>query len=363
MKKILLILTVLLAGCQRTNTDLYRQILTYDEYLDTITKIVMYHHENQDLVALEEGIIDILKETHQIYDSHSETSELGILNATAHLGPVEVSEDLFKIIKLGIDIAIESDGAYDPTIAPLADLWEIDDDSKWDEIDAIPTEEEIQLALGMVDYTKVILNEENKTVFFSQEGIKLDLGGIAKGYITSLLKDFIVESGVNNGIVNVGSSSQLPIGTRCVEKEATLDEVTYEDTGAGWRIGTSDPYDVFGFKQIVGIFPLQDVALSSSGSSQRFFILDGIRYHHIYDTKTGYPVDNDLILIQVKSDDIIGIDAISTMLYVYGYEKALNYIETHDGIEALFITYDKEVYFSSGFGEFEPYSEEYNINN
>ncbi len=363
MKKMLLILTVLLAGCKPVSTDLYRQILTYDEYLDTVTKIVLYHNEDQDLEALEEGIIDILKETHQIYDSHSKTSELGILNATAHLGPVEASDDLFKIIKLGIEIAVESDGAYDPTIAPLADLWEIDDDSKWDEINGIPSEEEISLALSMVDYTKVILDEENQTVFFSQVGIKLDLGGIAKGYIASLLKDFIVDSGVNNGIVNVGSSSQLPIGTRCVEKETTLDGVIYEDSGAGWRIGTSDPYDLIGFKQIVGIFPLQDVALSSSGSSQRFFMYDGVRYHHIYDTKTGYPVVNDLILIQVKSDDIIGIDAISTMLYVYGYEKALNYVETHEGIEALFITYDKEVYFSSGFGEFEAFSEEYNINN
>lgn len=362
MKKLLLILMLLLAGCQEQNTNLYKQTFTYDQYLDTITFITIYHYEDQDIEALEEGIVQILKDTNQIYDSHSETSELGILNQTAHIAPVEVSDDLFKIVKMGIDYAVESDGAYDPTIAPLADLWAIDDDSKWVARDSLPTEDDIQLALSNVDYSKVIIDEVNQTVFYSQVGIKLDLGGIAKGYITSLLKDFIVESGVNNGIVNVGSSSQLPIGTRVVEKDATGESVVYEDTGAGWRIGTSDPYDILGFRAPIGIFPLLDVALSSSGSSQRYFEFEGERYHHIFDTKTGYPVNNDLILIQVKSDDIVGIDALSTMLYVYGYEKALEYIETHDGVEALFITYDREVYFSSGFGEFDVISEDYTVN-
>ncbi len=361
MKKLLIVLLLILTGCTSSNGDLYRYEFISDQYLDTVTKVLIYHEKGYDVEGLEEGILSILEETHQIYDSHTPGTELSNLNDTAHIEPFMASDELYAVVKRAIEVAEESNGAYDPTITPLTTLWAIDDDSKWSTRVSIPTDEEISAALEFVDYTKVELNDSDKSVFFTKEGITLDLGGISKGYITLLLRDYIIENGIESAIINVGQSSQLPIGTRSAEKEANEEEVIYEITEEAWRIGTSDPYDLFGFSAPVGAFPLQDMALSSSGSSQRYFMFEEERYHHIFDTETGYPADNELILIQVKSTDIIGIDAISTMLYVMGLDAAMEYVESTDEMEALFVTYDKEVFFSSGFGTFTVYSEEYTI--
>lgn len=359
MKKLLLLLIILLAGCSKSDGDLYRYEFISDSYLDTVTKVLIYHEKNFDVEALEDGILDILRETHQVYDSHSPGTEISDLNENAHLAPVVASEDLYNVIKRAIEVAGESNGAYDPTISPLTNLWAIDDDSKWVPRESIPTEEEIQAALEFVDYTQVELNDADRSVFFKKEGITLDLGGISKGYITLLLRDYIVDQGIEHAIINVGQSSQLPIGTRCAEKEVNENGTVYMATEDAWKIGTTDPFDLFGFNPPVGGFPLSDLALSSSGSAQRYFMFEDTRYHHIFDTETGYPVDNNLILIQVKSSDIVGIDAISTMLYVMGYDAAIEYIESHEELEALFITYDKEVYLSSGFGTFDIFNPEF----
>ena len=365
MKKLLILLfsLVLLTGCTKTNDDFYRYNFLDDQYLDTVTSIIIYHHEGYDIEALEDGIFDILKETHQIYDSHDDSSEIGQVNLTAHLAPVEVSDELYVVIERALEVAAISNGAYDPTITPLTELWAIDDDSKWSNRTEIPSDEEIAEALNNVDYTKVILNDKDKTVFFEQDGITLDLGGISKGYIIVLLRDYIVSQGIEHAIINVGQSSQLPIGTRCAEKETTEEGAIYVATEDPWRIGTTDPFDLFGFNPPIGVFGLSDVALSSSGSSQRFFMVDDVRYHHIFDTETGYPADNELILIQILSDDVVGVDAISTMLYVMGFEAAWDYVESTDGLEAVFITYDKELYLSSGFGEYEIFNTEFTLKN
>ncbi|XMB86931.1 FAD:protein FMN transferase [Mycoplasmatota bacterium WC44] len=364
MKKIILVitlLTLLISGCNKENNDdLYRYEKTYEEYLNTITFITMYHTENVDTNELAAGIEDILISTHNVFDAHDENSELGSLNSKAHIEPVKVSDNLYEIIKESLYYAEISDGAYDPTIGPLADLWNITSDS-WFTGGIIPSETDIQEALEYVDYTKVILDDDDKTVFFEKEGIKLDLGGIAKGHITELIRDYLLDNDINNGIINVGSSSQLTIGTRCVVKEQTTEGVIYEDTGAGWKIGTADPFDLFGLYGPVGVFPLVDRALSTSGSAQQFFELDGKRYHHIFDTETGYPADNNLIVVQIKSDNLVGVDAVSTMIYVMGLEKGMEYVESIDGLDAIFITYDKEIYRSSNFEGYEIINSKYSF--
>lgn len=375
MKKLLLVLTTILvltlSACGESESYMNRYSFFTEEFLDTQTKILIYHEDDFDINELKNGINEILSTTHNIYDSHTDTSEVGKLNLVAHNGPVEVSDELYVVIKEALRVAEESDGAYDPTITPLVELWDIDDDSKWSGRTEIPSEEAIQAALANVDYKKVVLNDSDQTVEFTQEGITLDLGGISKGYIAQLLKEYIVESGIEHAIINVGNSSQIPIGTRCAPLKDDAGNVVmrkgpdgveveaYVVTEDPWKIGTDDPFDLFGFNPPVGVFGLKDVALSSSGSAERFFIVEDTRYHHIFDTKTGYPADNEMIVIQVTSPNVVGIDALSTMLYVMGLEEALKYVETHEGVEAIFITYDKEVILSSGFGDYQLYNAEF----
>ncbi len=375
---ITLILVFTLGACtpkveEVENPYINRYSFYTDEFLDTATRILIYYEDGFDINGLRTGINEILERTHNIYDSHSDDSEVGQVNLTAHVAPVEVSDELFEVIRQSILMAEESNGAYDPTITPLVELWAIDDDSKWSDRDWIPTEVDIQKALLKVDYTKVILNEEAKTVFFTEEGISLDLGGISKGYISQLLKEYVEDSGVEHAIINVGNSSQIPIGTRCAKvKDANGNIVfiegpngdqveAYEVTNDPWIIGTSDPFDLLGFNPPVGVFKLQNVGLSSSGSATRYFILDDHRYHHIFDTKTGYPTDNELIVIQVLSEDIVGIDALSTFLFAMGLDEAMAYVEAHEGLEAIFVTVDKEIYLSTGIENYDVISEEYTL--
>ncbi|XMB67426.1 FAD:protein FMN transferase [Mycoplasmatota bacterium zrk1] len=378
MKKIITIMfLLLLVGCSKDEYDglLYKYVGIYDEYLNTTTYITIYHNENyykkyenkvddgvkfSDIVEFQ-GIEDILLESHNVFDAHSNESELGKLNNFAHIAPVKISEELYDMIKQALHFAEISDGAYDPTVGPLADLWGIDETS-WFMGGTIPTESAINDTLELVDYKKVIIDDVNKTVFYEQEGVKLDLGGIVKGYVTERIRDYLTSKGVNNGIVNVGSSSQLTIGTRCVASEELNGEVTlYEDTGNPWNIGTSDPFDLWAMNDPIGVFPLVDKALSTSGSALQFFEKDGERYHHIFDTKTGYPVDNELIVVQLQSDNLVGVDAVSTMIYVLGLEAGMEYIESIDGMDAIFITYDKEIYISSGFDGYKITTGGYNL--
>jgi len=362
MKKILVLLfVILLAGCSGSS-DLYLSRFTYDEYLNTVTDIKVYHNKKHDTDSkLYKAVDELLENTHGIFDAHSTSSELGILNETAHNEPVEVSDELYSVIKEALHYAEISDGAYDPTIGPLADLWGIDE-SSWLTGGVVPSDASIQNTLEDVDYTKVTLNESNQTVFFEKEDIKLDLGGIAKGYITELLKDLLIDKGIDHAVISVGSSSQLTIGTRVTQSGFdSSNEAIYIDEETPWRIGTRDPFDTIGFGGAIAAYTILDEAVSTSGSSIQFFEVDGVRYHHIFDTKTGYPVDNNLIAIQLKSDNIVGIDAVSTMLYVMGLEDGMEYVESNEGLEAIFITYDKEVYISSGFDGFELFDDEYEM--
>lgn len=373
MKRILtitiaLLTIIILTGCNtqeeitiiEDSPYLIKHVMTYDEYMNTVTYITVYVSESYDTSALETGVKALLEKEHNTFNAQTDDSELGKVNLNAYDHPVSVSDELFSVVAQALHFSDISDGKYDPTIGPLADLWNITSDS-WFAGGVVPSDADIKTALSFVDYTAVVLDESTKSISYTKEGIKLDLGGIAKGYISEQLTNYLISQGVEHAIINVGSSSQLTIGSRCIEYEATAESVTYIATSEEWKIGTADPYDMFGFKAPIGVFRMQDLGLSSSGSAQQFFELDGVRYHHIFDPETGYPVDNELIVVQVLTPDLVGIDALSTLIYIMGLEKGMEYVESRDDLEALFVTYDYKVYPSSGFPEYEITSSEYNF--
>jgi thiamine biosynthesis lipoprotein len=207
----------------------------------------------------------------------------------------------------------------------------------------------------------VVLDEANQTVTYLTPGMQLDLGGFSKGYVTYQIYELLRAQGIEHALINIGSSSQMTIGTRVQPLNNTEGTPRFIPQTEAWRIGTKDPFDPLGIAPAIGAFGLSNKALSSSGSSQQYFEMDGRRYHHLFDPATGYPVENELIVVQVVSDDPVGIDSLSTLAYLLGLEEGVRLIESLEGVEAIFITYDKRIFTTSGFASFNLFDSTYRV--
>ncbi|MBS7527297.1 FAD:protein FMN transferase [Fusibacter paucivorans] len=257
------------------------------------------------------------------------TSEVDAINAAAGIEPVAVSDDLWMLIQQGLAYSALSDGKFDITIGPLVDLWGIGTDTAH-----IPDQTEIDAAVALINYHDIELDEANHSVYLKREGMKLDLGAIAKGYIADAIKQVILNRGYEHAIINLGGNV-LTVGTK--------------PNSDYWSVGVRDPNG--GQSDIVGILKLRDNAIVSSGIYERFFIEDGVRYHHILNPYTGYPEQNHLASISIVSEKSVDGDGLSTSLFVMGLDEAYAYAETRDDIEVLFITDENKIYFTDGLAD------------
>jgi thiamine biosynthesis lipoprotein len=353
---LLLFLSSAVAACgafvNEADATLLRLDMTLDGYLNTSTAITVYHPIDFDAASLREEIEQFLQEADVIYSAYAPGSEMYRVNQIAYGQVVEISDLLTTAIQVSLEYAELSNGLFDPTILPLVLLWGIDGSSFFLG-GRIPTQEEIDAVLPLIDYRQVELDVANQTVTYLKPGIQLDLGGFSKGFVTAQIVDLLIDKGIEHAMINIGSSSQMTIGSR-VEPLLNSNPPRFIPQTEAWRIGTKDPFDPISLQpSIVGIFGLSNLALSSSGSSQQYFEQGGRRYHHLFDPFTGFPVDNELIVVQVISDDPVGIDPLSTLVYLLGLEEGYRLVESLPGVEAVFITYDKRIFTTSGFGGFD----------
>jgi FAD:protein FMN transferase len=361
---IALIMVVFLTACtQALNEDdatLYRLDMTFDGYLNTATVITVYHPATVDADQLKVQVERFLQEADVIYSAYSPESELYQVNLRASNEVVSISKELTEAIQVSLEFAELSNGLYDPTVLPLVLLWNIDGTS-WFTGGSVPTQAQIDAVLPLIDYRQVVLDEANQTVTYLTPGMQLDLGGFSKGYVTYQIYELLRAQGIEHALINIGSSSQMTIGTRVQPLNNTEGTPRFIPQTEAWRIGTKDPFDPLGIAPAIGAFGLSNKALSSSGSSQQYFEMDGRRYHHLFDPATGYPVENELIVVQVVSDDPVGIDSLSTLAYLLGLEEGVRLIESLEGVEAIFITYDKRIFTTSGFASFNLFDSTYRV--
>ena len=361
---LLFFVTTLLAACgasvNESDANLLRLDMTFDTYLNTVTVITVYHEENLDAEGLKADVERFLQEADLIYSAYSPEAEMYQVNQRASEEVVSISAELTEAIRLSLEFAELSNGLFDPTILPLVLLWGIDG-SSWFQGGTVPTQAEIDAVLPLIDYRQVQLDVENQTVTYLRPGIQLDLGGFSKGYVTYQIDQLLRERGIQHALINVGSSSQMTIGTRVEPLNNQEGPPRFIPQTESWRIGTKDPFDPVGIAPAIGVFGLTNRALSSSGSSQQFFEQEGRRYHHLYDPFTGYPIDNELIVVQVISEDPVGIDPLSTLVYLLGLEEGVRLIESLEGVEAVFVTYDKRIFTTSGFGSYTLFDSDYRL--
>lgn len=290
--------------------------------LDTAVSITLYAFADGALSsqALLDGCFAELERYEQLLSAEREDSDIGRLNQ-AEGNPVPLSEETIELLQIGLQYGKLTNGALDITIRPASRLWNFQGSP------ALPDPADLSAAAALVDYRNLHL--DGLTAWLTDPDAAVDLGGIAKGYIADRLASYLTKNGVESALLDLGGNI-VAIG----DKE-----------GEDWKIGVRDPSDE---NALAAVIPVQNASVVTSGTYERGFWLDGVRYHHLLEPKTGWPVQNGLSSVTIVSPLSVDGDALSTACFVLGEEKALSLIESLPDVEALFIRDDGSLSASSG---------------
>lgn len=322
-----LLLLILLLLPERVPGDIEDQSFL----LNTVVTIRLFQTDRQDI--LEEAFTLIEAYENQL-SRHINGSEISRINTTPSGTAVSVSADTMELIQKALYYAELSGGRFDPTVAPLVDLWGIGTENQ-----RIPDNAEISAALPLIDYRSVSIDEAAGTVTLEKDGMALDLGGITKGWIADRVGEFLIENGIPHFLINLG-------GNVLVHGGKPADRSRRDSENQPFRIGMQSPFDERG--QYLGVFSLMEGSVVSSGIYERFFESGGVRYHHILNTEDGFPVDNDLAAVTVISAESLDGDALSTTLFTLGQDEGMKLVQSLEGIDAVFVTRGGNVVLSPG---------------
>ncbi|KPU27180.1 thiamine biosynthesis protein ApbE [Caloranaerobacter sp. TR13] len=325
-KRIICLLLILalflsLVGC---STKIRNKPLTRTEFLlGTIVTVNIYQDANPIVL---DKVFERIKDIDNKMSKNIKDSDIYKVNINSGNDYIKVSEDVFDVIKRGIFYSKLSNGKFDITIGPLVELWGIGTDRA-----KVPSEEEINNTIKLIDYKKILLDEKEKKVKLMEKGMKIDLGGIAKGYAADEVADILINENVKHAIINLGGNI-FALGSK--------------PDGSPWNIGVQNPFTKRG--DYIGIVKVIDKTVVTSGVYERYFEQNGKRYHHILDPYTGYPVENSLVSVSIITNKSIDADALSTVAFSLGLSEGKRLIENLDGVEAIFITKDKRVFITDG---------------
>ncbi|MFA5039329.1 MAG: FAD:protein FMN transferase [Candidatus Omnitrophota bacterium] len=292
---------VLSCGCQK---PLYKQT----EFLMGTFVEVRSRDARASAIVFEE--FRKLEEIFNIFDPESELSRLNKNQSAV------VSEPLFAILKEAREFHRASAGAFDAAIRPLTQLWKKSMAKK-----ELPGPEDVREALSLAGSDNIYLNEDTREVRLLKSGASVDLGGIVKGFALDRAVEKLKESRIDSVLVNAGGN------VFCLGANGSRP----------WRAGIQDP---FGGKKVLRSLVLEDQAASTSGDYQQYFELDGKRFSHIIDPRTGYPADSGVVSATLVSADASTGDALSTACVVLGVEKSREMLAAFPGVKAFLITSD-----------------------
>lgn len=292
---------IIIAGLLRTSGDYTRR-----EYmLSTMITITA-----DDKTAVDKSF-DEIRRIEKLLSAYVESSEVSAVNSAPYGTPVKVSRETFDLLRIASDCKTLTSGAFDITVKPLVDMWDISGGGK------VPDAEEIGRGVALVG--DVVLNEDNLTVTLTKEGMKIDLGGIAKGYAGDRVREILKSEGVKSAIADLGGNI-VAIGKK---------------GNSPWKVGLQSPADSRG--TAFATVEAEDSCVVTSGGYERFFEADGKTYHHIIDPRTGVNPTNDVLSVTVITPNGTVADALSTAFFVMGREKGMEIASTL-GIDAVFYT-------------------------
>jgi thiamine biosynthesis lipoprotein len=259
-------------------------------------------------------------------------SQIDAVNEAAGLHPVTVGADAIAILRRDLELASWSDGAFDPSVGPLVKLWGIGTIRTEERPASPPPPAEIAAARKFVSWKDIVVDPAASTVYLKRKGMSLDLGSTTKGFAADEIAKTIRAGGVKGAVIDLGGNV-LAVGSRA--------------DGKPWRIGLQDPFAARG--TIFGVATLIDRTMVTSGVYERFFIDEksGKRYHHILDTRTGYPVDNGLMSVTIVAPRSFDADGFTTTIFALGREKGMALAKAR-GVDAIVVDSNRKVYASPG---------------
>ena len=261
-----------------------------------------------------------LLDLHRAWSCFQGDSLISQINQAAGRQPVAVDEDTFEVLRQAKRYGRFTEGAFDVTVGPLADLWRRAMEER-----QLPGDEAVWQALALVNFANITLDEEAHTVLLEKAGQRIDLGGIAKGYAVNELRKRLRRHGVHRALLDLGG--------------------TVAALGCGLPVGIRDPFRLHGAP--MGTLMLEDRIAVTSGVYERFAYMDGYRYHHVVDPRTGYPSKSGLVSVTLVGENGGALDAFATAALILGMEKSAPML-AEQGMDAVFVTEQGQVFVTRG---------------
>lgn len=322
----LILLLVMGGGCNGQSSAPVQEYQRQSMVMDTLISIQVWASDSASgKSALDAAFAEFIRIDH-LCDrfalkklSDPNVSDVYRININAGIKPTVVSDDVLAMLKQSQRMAYLSKGAFDVTVGPLMDCWGFTTKQY-----RVPADTELKAALSLVDYRQVVVDEQKKTVFLPRKGMEIDLGGVAKGYATDRAAQKLREMGIKSALINAGGNIYA-LGAK--------------PDGSAWSTGIQDPRNP---NQIIAIIKVKNQAVVSSGDYERYFIRDGIRYHHILDPATGKPA-RQLIATTIVGPSATEADLLSTTLFVTGSQTGTALVGQLANVNAVFVDEAKNI--------------------
>ncbi|MGB5275174.1 MAG: FAD:protein FMN transferase, partial [Flavobacteriaceae bacterium] len=267
-------------------------------------------NEELGYINIDEAVAEITR-IEKLISSWDQDSETSLINRNAGIQPVKVSLELYKLIERAKQISEITDGAFDISYASMDEIWKFDGSMK-----RMPSEDDIKKSVARVGYQKIILNEQDHSVFLKQPGMKISFGAIGKGYAADKTKELLVANQVVAGIINA-AGDLTTWGTKV--------------SGEKWLIGIANPLSK---DKIFSWLPIVESSVATSGNYEKYVIFGGKKYTHIIDPRTGYPASGiNSVSIFAKSAELC--DALATAVFIMGREAGISLINQLGGTEVI----------------------------
>ena len=308
--------------------------MRYYEYFDTVSDIYSYAGDSQEAFEANCGAVsEILSKYHKLFDiyyEHSGITNLKTLNKNAGGEPMKVDPELIDFLLYAKELYTLTDGEMNIMMGSVLSLWH---DCR-EEGKRIPTNEELAEAARHTDISCLEIDKENQTVRISDPKASIDVGALGKGYATEKAAEYLESIGATSYVLNIGGNIRI-IGTK--------------PDGSGWKTGIKNPKDTSTYSKYL---MLANTSCVTSGNYERYYTVDGQRYHHIIDKDTLMPSTYFSSVTIITSDSGLA-DALSTALFAMSYEDGLKIVEKIGGVEVVWITPEGVIYTTSGIADLE----------
>jgi thiamine biosynthesis lipoprotein len=316
--KLLLCLWLLLLTSVNAAAEWYRQDAAI---MGTAIAVELWYEDEARGRALTQAVMDEMQRIDDLMSTYKPESELSRINARAAIEAVPVNAELLALIQQALDFSRLTNGAFDITYASAGQYYDYRKGTQ-------PSAEQLALALPAIDYRHVRIDPQTATIRFLHPGVRIDLGGIAKGYAVDRCITILQAAGVKSAMVNAGGDTRV-LGKHWKQP---------------WMVGIRDPRNREG---LVTMMPLEDAAISTSGDYERYFEKDGVRYHHILNPRTGTS-SAGVRSVSIIGNDATTTDALSTSLFVMGVDPGMKLVDALPDIEAVIIDNEGRMFYSAG---------------